>query len=161
MEQTNSEICCPKFNPTPWDEKTITWENKRFIKATSLCIFHMPLNLGSVITKLCSQAAAAGAEIKDDNFILLTKDLSNWKAEQYLSVSKEVPGAENITLSGTYLTKVFEGPYQNAGKWYLEMLEYVKKQGKTSSCIYFFYTTCPKCAKKYGKNYTVILAQIA
>jgi hypothetical protein len=26
--------------------------------------------------------------------------------------------------------------------------------------MYFFYTTCPKCAKKYGKNYVVILAQI-
>ncbi len=23
-----------------------------------------------------------------------------------------------------------------------------------------YYTTCPKCAKKYGKNYVVILAQV-
>jgi hypothetical protein len=23
-----------------------------------------------------------------------------------------------------------------------------------------WYTTCPKCAKKYGKNYVVILAEI-
>jgi hypothetical protein len=26
--------------------------------------------------------------------------------------------------------------------------------------MYFFYTTCPKCAKVYGKNYTVLLAKI-
>jgi len=26
--------------------------------------------------------------------------------------------------------------------------------------MYFFYTTCPKCAKKYGKNYVVILAEV-
>jgi hypothetical protein len=26
--------------------------------------------------------------------------------------------------------------------------------------IYFYYTTCPKCAKLYGKNYTVIFAKI-
>jgi NMD protein affecting ribosome stability and mRNA decay len=25
--------------------------------------------------------------------------------------------------------------------------------------MYFFYTTCPKCARKYGKNYVAILAQ--
>ncbi|MGE5758418.1 MAG: hydrolase [Sideroxydans sp.] len=26
--------------------------------------------------------------------------------------------------------------------------------------LYFYYTTCPKCAKKYGKNYVVILAEV-
>jgi len=26
--------------------------------------------------------------------------------------------------------------------------------------MYFFYTTCPKCAEFYGKNYTVILAKV-
>jgi hypothetical protein len=25
--------------------------------------------------------------------------------------------------------------------------------------MYQWYTTCPKCAKKYGKNYVVIIAQ--
>lgn len=25
---------------------------------------------------------------------------------------------------------------------------------------YFFYTTCPQCAKVYGKNYTIALAKI-
>ena len=31
--------------------------------------------------------------------------------------------------------------------------------GRTS-CLYFFYTTCPKCAKYYGKNYVVLVAQV-
>jgi hypothetical protein len=26
--------------------------------------------------------------------------------------------------------------------------------------LYFFYTTCPKCAQVYGKNYVVLLAKI-
>jgi hypothetical protein len=26
--------------------------------------------------------------------------------------------------------------------------------------MYMWYTTCPKCAKKYGKNYVTIIAQI-
>jgi hypothetical protein len=25
---------------------------------------------------------------------------------------------------------------------------------------YMWYTTCPKCAKKYGKNYVVVIAEI-
>jgi len=26
--------------------------------------------------------------------------------------------------------------------------------------LFFFYTTCPKCAKAYGKNYVVLLAKV-
>ena len=37
------------------------------------------------------------------------------------------------------------------------MLEIEKlKMGKG----YMWYTTCPKCAKKYGKNYVVILSEV-
>jgi hypothetical protein len=40
------------------------------------------------------------------------------------------------------------------------MTDYVRERGKTLKKLYFFYTTCPKCAKYYGKNYVVLLAQI-
>jgi hypothetical protein len=40
------------------------------------------------------------------------------------------------------------------------MKSYVKAKGKALQKLYFFYTTCPKCAKKYGKNYVVLLAQV-
>lgn len=52
------------------------------------------------------------------------------------------------------------GPYQNAGKWAREMTECVKTKGKVLKKLYFSYTTCPKCAKVYGKNYVVLFAQI-
>jgi hypothetical protein len=64
------------------------------------------------------------------------------------------------TISGTFLTKVFEGPYQNAGKWAQEMIKFVESRGQTFKKLYFSYTTCPKCAKAYGKNYVVLFAQI-
>ncbi|MCX6002853.1 MAG: hypothetical protein NTX46_00125 [Chloroflexi bacterium] len=64
------------------------------------------------------------------------------------------------TLSGTYLTKVFEGPYKDIGKWAKTMDDYVKSKGKIIKKLYFSYTTCPKCAKAYGKNYMVLFAQI-
>jgi hypothetical protein len=40
------------------------------------------------------------------------------------------------------------------------MEEYVESKGKKVKKMYFYYTYCPKCAKHYGHNYTVILAQI-
>jgi hypothetical protein len=40
------------------------------------------------------------------------------------------------------------------------MKEYVKSKDKKIKKMYFFYTTCPHCAEVYGKNYTVILAEV-
>ena len=37
---------------------------------------------------------------------------------------------------------------------------FVSAKGKNMKKMYFFYTTCPKCAKIYGQNYVAILAQI-
>ena len=78
----------------------------------------------------------------------------------FIAVSKEVPKAEVARISGTFLTKVFEGPYKNIGKWVKEMKAYVRAKSREMKKMYFFYTTCPKCAKVYGKNYTVILAMV-
>ena len=40
------------------------------------------------------------------------------------------------------------------------MKDYVASKQKEVQKLYFFYTTCPKCAKVYGKNYVVLLAQV-
>ncbi len=40
------------------------------------------------------------------------------------------------------------------------MTAFASARGKKIKKLYFHYTTRPKCAKKYGKNYVVILAQV-
>jgi hypothetical protein len=91
---------------------------------------------------------------------MLCDEKSLWGSDVYIAVSKDVPGAEMVRISGTFMTKVFEGPYKDAGKWAMAMTQYVKAKARQIKKMYFFYTTCPKCAKFYGKNYTVILAQV-
>jgi len=51
------------------------------------------------------------------------------------------------------------GAYKNAPKWEKEMEIFVKSKGKHVKKTYFFYTTCPKCAKYYGKNYMVAISE--
>ncbi len=63
-------------------------------------------------------------------------------------------------VPGRFLAKVFEGPYLNMRGWIEEMRGYVAGKGKELKKLYFYYTTCPKCARKYGKNYVVLLAQV-
>lgn len=149
--------CCPQFNPEPWQDKEIHWDNKLFLKDHVISFLHMPLNMGCKIMKnmkLIKEAQAA-----PEGWFMLS-DCSLWGSDIYLDVTKEVPGAQMATMSGTFLTKVFEGPYRNTGKWVEEMKEYVKGKGKQLQKIYFYYTTCPKCAKIYGKNYVVLFAKV-
>jgi len=92
--------------------------------------------------------------------VLLSDEKSLWGADIYIAVAKDVPGAEMAKISGTFLTKVFEGPYKNMGQWIKQMKAWLESRAKEMKKVYFFYTTCPKCAKYYGKNYVVILAQV-
>jgi len=43
----------------------------------------------------------------------------------------------------------------------LEKEQCVRDQGRHLERLYFFYTTCPRCAKHYRKNYVVAVAQVA
>ena len=150
--------CCEPFNPEPWQDKEIIWNNKIFVQDHVASFFHIPLNMGKKIIKNMKLIEAAGA--KAGYQLMLTDEKSLWGADIYIDVSKEVPGAKMAKISGVFLTKVFEGPYNKAGEWAKEMREYVKSKGKTLNKLYFSYTTCPRCAKAYGKNYVVIFARI-
>lgn len=153
-----NEHCCPKFDPAPWDEKEIQWQDKRFVKDRVRSILHIPLNFGAVMKRSMARIDAAGAA--SDTNVVLSDENSLWGADVYIEAAKDVPGANMASISGTFLCKVFEGPYQNMRKWIAEMKDFVQGRGKEIRKLYFYYTTCPKCAKKYGKNYVVILAQI-
>jgi len=159
LSQDNPTGCCPRFNPKGWDGQTFEFKDKPFVRLTVRSFFYIPLNMGSVITKAMKQVEAAGAANKSEN-IMLSFDLSPWKSEHFLAVTKNVPGMENVQFSGTYLAKVFEGPFQNAPKWIAEMKQFVASQNKTAKKIYLNYTMCPKCSKFYGKNYVVAFAQL-
>lgn len=157
MNNQNEE-CCPKFDPKPWDEKVFVWENKRFLKDKVFTLFYMPVNFGPVITKLMAKIEKAGAKAVD--WLSLSDHTSKWNMDIYVAVDKEVPGAENITLSGKFLSKVYEGDFKETGKWCEDFKQFAKGKGLEIKKWYMWYTTCPKCAKKYGKNYTVIIGQV-
>lgn len=151
--------CCDPFDPKPWQDKEITWQDKIFVKDHITSFFHIPCNMAKKIVKNMTLIEKAKAQA--DYQLMLTDENSLWGADIYIDVAGEVPGAQMAKLSGVFLTKVFEGPYQNVGKWAQEMKGYVESKGKMIRKLYFSYTTCPKCAKVYGKNYVILFAQIS
>jgi hypothetical protein len=154
----NPTNCCPRFNPEPWDEQELRFENKLFVKASTISLFHVPLNMGSMFTRTWEAIRTAHAE--NGSFLVLSHDESAWHGEHLFAVTKPVPEAEMVSLSGTFLTRVFEGPFSHAKKWADEMVDYVDSSLHKLETLYFFYTTCPKCAKVYGKNYVVGIAKV-
>lgn len=152
------KICCPKFDPALWDEKIFEWNNKKFIKDKVFTLFYMPVNFGRVMTRLCKKFDEVGAIMTDG--ILLSDHTSKWNMDIYLAADKEIPNLKNVFLSGKFLSKVYEGNFKDTGKWMKDYENYAKNKGITIQKIYMWYTTCPKCAKKYGKNYVVVVGQL-
>ncbi len=150
--------CCQKFDPKKWDKKRVTWKGKLFVKDKVFSFFHIPLNLGSVVKKNMKKIDEANASLKET--LILSDEQSLFHNNIYISTRRAIPGVLDVKVNGTFLTRVFEGPFRNMKKWIREMEEYVKLEKQELKHMYFYYTTCPKCMKKYGKNYVVLFAEI-
>jgi hypothetical protein len=154
-----TEECCPRFDPAPWDGKVLEWKEKRFIRDQMRTFFYIPLNFARVIRRMNAKVEKAGASIPDR--LCLFDHTSKWNLEVYLAVDRKIPGAENVTLNGTFLSRVYEGPYEDTGKWMEDFSRYATQQGREIKRWYVWYTTCPTCAKKYGENYVAIVADVS
>ena len=154
--------CCGEFDTAPWDGTTHIWKEKLFIKESIPVFFHIPWPpmIGRLIWRMWGKAQKAGAAPEMNEVLTLATDPSPWRSEWYMSVTKEVPDAENVKLSGTFFTRVFDGPYNAVPKWIKEMNKQLADEGKKAEKYYFHYTTCPKCAKQRGHNYVVAFARI-
>lgn len=157
MKETET-ICCPKFDPEPWDGKVFQWQNNRFIRDHVFTLFYIPMNFAKVMKRLDEKVKLAGAEIP--GFVCLSDHTSQWNMDLYLAVDREIPNAENVSLSGKYFVKVYEGSYKYAGRWCKEFEDEVKARGMNVLRCFIWYTTCPKCAKKYGKSYVAIVGEV-
>jgi len=154
----NKDECCLKFNPTPWNNKIFTWKNKKFIKDNVFTLFYIPINFGSVMVKFNKKVENVNAKMPDA--LCLSEHTSKWNMDLYLAVDKNIPDAKNVTISGKFLSKVYEGDFKDTSTWMEDFKKYTKKKKIDIKKTYVWYTTCPKCAKKYGHNYVVIIGEV-
>lgn len=155
----NETGCCAVPNMDDWDGRTIDL-HQRFIRMHTRSLFHVPLTMGRVMKALDDAATRAGARMPDESAMLLSRDLSPWRAEQLYAVSAPVAGVDNVVLEGTFASRVFEGPYSQASAWRDSLVEYAESMGRDVAEVYFFYTTCPKCARHYGRNLVIVLGRL-
>lgn len=157
-DQNKNSECCPKFDPAAWDEKTFEWQDRAFVKDKVFTIFYIPINFGGTMKRIVKKLENAGACMPDG--LCLSEHTSKWNMDLYCAVDKEIPDSEIVKMSGKFLVKVYEGDFKNTGKWCEDFEQYAKGKGVSLNKSYMWYTTCPKCAKKYGKNYVAIVGQV-
>jgi hypothetical protein len=157
-EAVMSEECCPLFEPDAWQGKTQHWEGKRFVKEKVFCLFHMPIGFGAAMTRIMAKLDAAKATCVDG--LCLSEHTSRWNMDVLVAVDQEVPGATSAELSGTFYTRVYEGPFRDSGKWHQDFADQARQASLDIQNEYAWYTTCPKCAAKRGKNYVVLFGKV-
>lgn len=158
--------CCPEFHPEKWDKKVFHWKDKQFIKGTIPTLYHTPFPpmIGKKITRMMNLATSANKiDEKKDEVLILFQDPSAFKSNIYISVTGDVPGANNVKMSGTFLARVYDGSYKAIPKFVKDMNMCLEKEGKkvpTDDEYYIHYAYCPKCEKKYGHHYMILFARI-
>ena len=155
--------CCVKFNPEKWDNKIFEWDNKIFIEESIPTFFHIPFPpmIWKKITKMWELAKEANAMPKnDEDCLVLFYDPHPFKSELYMTVTKDVPNAQNKTISWTFQAKVFDWPYNAIPKFMKQMDEILKSENKKALKYYIHYAYCPGCSKKYWHNYMILFAWI-
>jgi hypothetical protein len=151
--------CCPKFDPAGWDNQTLHFKDKLFVRSTTKSAMHVPLNMGRVFARVQEHIEDAGAADPAQG-IVLSRDLSPWASEHFFAVTKDVKDEQMTTLTGDFVTSVFEGPYAKAKDWGHQKEAAEKAASRGPKRVFMFYTTCPQCAKAYGKNYVIGVAEI-
>jgi len=158
-QYSNQETgCCARLDEARWDKQEFVWKDKPFVKDHIREFLHVPLNFGSVMAR--DHAALQQAQAYAEEPLWLVDEVSPWGSDVYMATDRDVPNMPMEYLSGTFLTKVFTGPYRDIGRWINQMEAYVKDQGRKLEKLYFFYATCPKCAKHFGKNQVVAFAKV-
>jgi hypothetical protein len=160
MSTSDNSICCPEFDTKRWDEKTHVWKDKLFLQDQVFQVMHIPLNMSQVVKRMFSKIEAMKAAPPDKDFLMLCYDPSPWKSEIYMTVTKDIPEGKMAKITGTFESKVFDGPYQEVPNWIKKMDVYLEKSGKKALKYYFHFAYCPKCMKKYGHNYCIAFAQV-
>ncbi|MGB6229856.1 MAG: hydrolase [Litorimonas sp.] len=153
---TEETGCCPRFDPEGWEGLVLRFEGAPFVRATTRSLLHVPLDMGSVFDRVQKNIAAADAQ-DPHRYLILSRDLSATRAEHFFAVTRDVPGEEMTELTGTFRTRVFEGPYRKARAWHDEMA--VLTDPDAPGRTFMFYTTCPRCVRRLGRNYVVGFAE--
>lgn len=153
------DVCCVRMNSREWDLKQHVWKREPFFVVKHGLFFHIPINFGGIVKTAMDQLEKTYKP--EYPFMMLERELNWFTGKLMVALKKPAKGPDVEYLSGTFISKVFNGPYNRLGPAVQELAEHVrKKRGARPTEFYFWYTVCPRCAKKLGGYQTIIFARM-
>ena len=108
---------------------------------------------------MLNKAKEANAIHHNENALVLAHPSSHFKTELFVAVTKQVPDQETARLSGTFISRVFDGPNNKTSQCLRGLDGYLTSMGKVAKNYYFYSPYCSACARKHGHNYIVAIAE--
>jgi len=162
MHTNHNQQCCPPIDVTQWQDKTHIWEQKLFLYGHTRQFLHLPLpgSVNRTIARLWDKANSSGAIPPNGEFLLLVADKNAWLSEYYMTITDPVEGMQNVRISGTFYSRVYEGPFYRIPHFIREMDLHFAREGKLAKRYYVYAAACENCEKKNGDQFKVLFAEI-
>lgn len=154
------DICCKDIDISKWRLKKLVWKRKPFYVVKYGSFFHIPIGIGKAMVKGMETVSKKYSTPYPE--LWLSKETGLFSAKMMFAVDNASTSDPDIEeLTGTFVTRGFQGPYKSMGNFIRVFIEQVRqKYGKKPSELYFWYANCPKCAKKQGGPKIVIFGRI-
>lgn len=153
-----NQECCKILSPAEWDKKEIVWRDKPFFKSHYFAFLHVPVNIGSKITKGMKKIEETGLGAEQ---MVLSKNDGLWGADILIPIKNKTDVFDIELVTGKFLTRLFEGHYGDMRRWIRETRAWCREKGFEPEEYIFWYATCPKCAKKRDdKAQVVVFAKV-
>lgn len=157
LSASQDKPCCPQFNRQAWRDRTLQFKDKLFLKARVRSVHYAPQDMEEVYARTLAAIDAAGAAPSEGRMVL-SEDATPEQSHHYFAVSRPVPNCEMVTMTGQFRTRVVEGEYSETPNWLAAFRGDLMREGFNPNQIYCWYTTCPRCAARYGSNPVVLFA---
>ncbi|MBU0528121.1 hypothetical protein KKE92_06570 [Candidatus Micrarchaeota archaeon] len=152
----DDEKCCELISKKDWDNKTVKWKNKLFVKKHYFAFFYMPLGLDKALDTIMKHLHAKN-NLAEEAPIMVWRNEGMFGGDVYIAVKEKDSKYETDTISGTFVTRFYEGKdYKDVGNWF----KLFKADVKDTKEIISFYALCPGCAKKFGKVQGALFGRI-
>ncbi|MBD3387708.1 MAG: hypothetical protein GF416_01555 [Candidatus Altiarchaeales archaeon] len=151
-------VCCSRLNPLHWDMVFWDWDRKPFYNVVYWSIMHIPLNMNSAMEKAAREIREHGLE--DENPIMLSRGEVMFQSSLLISIKEYTDELPVETLTGRYYTRLFEGRYNDKGRYVKETRSDLEGRGLKAREFMFYYPTCPACFQKTKKAQMVVFAEL-
>jgi effector-binding domain-containing protein len=156
------EKCCPKIKKKDWDFKKHDWKNTAFYTKGFFQIFHMPLNIGSAISKGFKELENKGYKMKSP-YIILQEETGFLKGRVLFKLDKKPKEKDSnliVLKKATLYSKYYKGEFRGLSKAFKELMKFLEKKKLEPKQFFTWTVDCPECWKERGGPTNVIFARV-